>query len=141
MAERAESPSILDKLDEIVPAPLEKFDAFPKLPSTYKSRSESRGFLTLFVAFLASVLVLNDLGEYIWGWPDYEFSIDSDTANDMNVNVDIIVNMPCQRECLIWLFSKLDSAHIMGWPSISNIEGWAINLLRSFRSIISTLGV
>ncbi|KAL4250946.1 Endoplasmic reticulum-Golgi intermediate compartment protein [Abortiporus biennis] len=96
MTERSASPSLLDKLDEMVPTPLEKFDAFPKLEASYKARSESRGFLTLFVGFLAFLLVLNDLGEYIWGWPDYEFSIDPDTANDMNVNVDIIVNMPCQ---------------------------------------------
>ena len=45
---------------------------------------------------MAFLLVLNDLGEYIWGWPDYEFSVDRDGANDMNVNVDLVVNMPCQ---------------------------------------------
>ncbi|KAH7928313.1 DUF1692-domain-containing protein [Leucogyrophana mollusca] len=73
-----------------------KFDAFPKLPSTYKARSESRGFLTLFVALLAFLLVLNDLGEYIWGWTDYEFSVDEPDSSHMNVNVDMVVNMPCQ---------------------------------------------
>ncbi|OBZ72377.1 Endoplasmic reticulum-Golgi intermediate compartment protein 2 [Grifola frondosa] len=97
---RPDSPSLLDKLDEMVPAPLAQFDAFPKLPSTYKARSESRGFLTLFVAFIAFLLVLNDLGEFIWGWPDYEFSVDSDRGNDMDINVDMVVNMPCQCECL-----------------------------------------
>ena len=65
--DRPESPSILDKLDEIVPAPLAQFDAFPKVPSTYKTRSESRGFLTIFVAIVALLLVLNDIGEYIRG--------------------------------------------------------------------------
>jgi len=94
--ERPGSPTLLDKLDDMVPAPLAQFDAFPKLPSTYKARSESRGFLTLFVTLMAFLLVLNDFGEYIWGWPDYEFSVDSDMANDMNVNVDLVVNMPCQ---------------------------------------------
>ncbi|THH31202.1 hypothetical protein EUX98_g2981 [Antrodiella citrinella] len=94
--DRPGSPTLLDKLDEIVPAPLAQFDAFPKLHSSYKSRSESRGFLTIFVAFVAFLLVLNDLGEYIWGWPDHEFSVDTDMANDMNVNVDLVVNMPCQ---------------------------------------------
>lgn len=96
--DRPGSPTLLDKLDEIVPAPLAQFDAFPKLHSSYKSRSESRGFLTIFVAFVAFLLVLNDLGEYIWGWPDHEFSVDTDMANDMNVNVDLVVNMPCQCE-------------------------------------------
>ena len=90
--------NILDKLDELVPAPLAQFDAFPKLPSTYKTRSESRGFLTIFVAFVAFLLVLNDLGEYIWGWPDYEFGVDIDPSNALDINVDMVVNMPCQCE-------------------------------------------
>lgn len=93
---RPGSPTLLEKLDEIVPAPLAQFDAFPKLPTTYKARSESRGFLTVFVALLAFLLVLNDIGEYIWGWPDYEFSVDKEAGNNMNINVDMMVNMPCR---------------------------------------------
>jgi hypothetical protein len=93
--------SILERLDAAVPAPLARFDAFPKLPSAYKARSQSRGFLTLFVAALCLLLTLNDFGEYLWGWPDYEFSVDRDnTSNFMNVNVDMIVNMPCRCECV-----------------------------------------
>ncbi|OSC96947.1 DUF1692-domain-containing protein [Trametes coccinea BRFM310] len=80
----------------MVPAPLAQFDAFPKVPSTYKTRSESRGFLTIFVAFVAFLLVLNDIGEYIWGWPDYEFGVDTDPSNSLDINVDMVVNMPCQ---------------------------------------------
>lgn len=86
--------SLLDKLDDVAPG-LARFDAFPKLPSTYKARSESRGFLTLFVILLAFLLVLNDLAEYIWGWPDYEFSVDTHSASYMDVNVDMVVNTPC----------------------------------------------
>jgi len=87
-----EDQSLLHKLDAAVP----QFDAFPKLPSSYKSRSESRGFFTLLVALVAFLLVLNDLGEYIWGWPDYEFSVDPHAASYMYVNVDMVVNMPCE---------------------------------------------
>ena len=101
--ERSQSPSLLNRLDEMVSTPLAEFDAFPKLPSTYKARSESRGFLTIFVTFMAFLLVLNDLGEYIWGWPDYEFSIDRDMGSDLNINVDMLVNMPCQCTCLRYL--------------------------------------
>ncbi|KAI0311320.1 DUF1692-domain-containing protein [Amylostereum chailletii] len=89
-------PSLLDKLDSMAPAPLKSFDAFPKLPSTYKARSESRGFLTVFVGLLAFLLVLNDIGEYLWGWPDYEFSVDRDQNSFMDVNVDMVINMPCR---------------------------------------------
>ncbi|TDL25545.1 DUF1692-domain-containing protein [Rickenella mellea] len=88
--------SILTKIDKAAPASLQQFDAFPKLPSTYKARSESRGFLTIFVALLSFFLVLNDIGEWIWGWPDYEFSVDRDPSSYMNVNLDMMVNMPCQ---------------------------------------------
>lgn len=95
---RPASPSLLDKLDEIAPASLAQFDAFPKLPATYRARSESRGLLTLFVAFIAFLLVLNDLGEYIWGWPDTEYSVDADTTDGLPINVDMVVNMPCQCE-------------------------------------------
>ncbi|KAK7442515.1 hypothetical protein VKT23_016113 [Stygiomarasmius scandens] len=91
-----EDSSILSKFDSVVPAPLAQFDAFPKIPSTYKARSESRGFLTLFVSLLALLLMLNDIGEFLWGWPDYEFSVDKDESSFMNVNVDLVVNMPCR---------------------------------------------
>lgn len=84
----------MSQLDAAIP--LARFDAFPKLPSTYKARSESRGFFTLLVALIAILLILNDIGEYIWGWPDYEFSIDSQGQSHLNVNVDMVVNMPCQ---------------------------------------------
>jgi hypothetical protein len=93
----AEEPSLLDKLDKV--APLSQFDAFPKLPSTYKARSESRGFMTVFVAFMAFMLLLNDIGEFIWGWPDYEFSVDKNKSSFLNINVDMVVAMPCNREC------------------------------------------
>ncbi|KNZ71699.1 ER-derived vesicles protein 41 [Termitomyces sp. J132] len=88
--------SILDKLDSVVPAPLAQFDAFPKIPSTYKSRSESRGFMTIFVALLALLLMLNDIAEYIWGWPDTEFSVDNNKQSYMGINIDIVIGMPCQ---------------------------------------------
>lgn len=87
--------SLLDKLDGVVPAGLARLDAFPKIPSTYKARSESRGFLTLFVILIAFLLVLNDLAEYVWGWPDYEFNVDNRAKNYMSVNVDMVVNTPC----------------------------------------------
>ena len=98
-ADGSEDSSLLSKLDELVPAPLAQFDAFPKLPETYKTHSESRGFLTLFVAFLAFLLILNDLGEFIWGWPDYEFGVDKMPSATLDINVDMVVNMPCQCEC------------------------------------------
>lgn len=95
--------SLLDKLDSVVPTPLAQFDAFPKLPSTYKARSESRGFMTIFVVLVAFLLVLNDIGEYIWGWPDYDFSVDKDNSPLLLVNLDMTVNMPCKCAYIVFL--------------------------------------
>lgn len=88
-------PSILDKLTYIAPAALANLDAFPKLTATYRARSESRGFITLFVALLAGLLLLNDLGEFLWGWPDYEFSVDRNVNPNLEINLDMVVAMPC----------------------------------------------
>ncbi|KAI0293891.1 endoplasmic reticulum vesicle transporter-domain-containing protein [Multifurca ochricompacta] len=88
--------SLLDKIDAVAPAPLQSFDAFPKLPSTYRTRSSERGFLTLFITFIAFILVANDIGEFLWGWPDYEFGVDHAPDSFLDVNVDLIVNMPCR---------------------------------------------
>ena len=93
----SEESSLLDKLDSTT---LAKFDAFPKLPSTYKARSESRGFMTIFVAFLAFMLVVNDIGEYIWGWPDFEFSVDTNPSKYLSINLDMVVAMPCGCELM-----------------------------------------
>jgi hypothetical protein len=95
MASQSELESIIERLEAVVPENLTRLDAFPKLPSTYKTRTDSRGFLTLFVSLLAFLLILNDIGEYVWGWPDYEFSIDDENAYTMDINVDMVVNMPC----------------------------------------------
>ncbi|KAJ7816527.1 DUF1692-domain-containing protein [Mycena olivaceomarginata] len=87
--------SLLEKLDAAVPAPLAQFDAFPKVPSAYKQRSDSRGFLTIFVGFVTFLLMLNDIGEFVFGWPDHEFSVDTKESSFMNINVDLVVAMPC----------------------------------------------
>lgn len=85
----------IKKLEDLIPASLTKFDAFPKIPKAYKARSESRGFLTLGVLLLAFLLMLNDIGEYLYGWPDYEFGVDDDTTSFLPINLDMTVNMPC----------------------------------------------
>ncbi|EKM84349.1 hypothetical protein AGABI1DRAFT_32491 [Agaricus bisporus var. burnettii JB137-S8] len=91
----SEDDSVLKKLDAAA-APLAKFDAFPKVPSAFKARSESRGFMTIFVMLVALLLMLNDIGEYIWGWPEFKFAVDQDNAPYMFVNLDMVVNMQCR---------------------------------------------
>ena len=50
------------------------FDVFPKMASTYRTRTGERGSSP---SLLSSFVFLNDVGEFVWGWPDYEFGVDS----------------------------------------------------------------
>ncbi|KAF8814192.1 hypothetical protein BYT27DRAFT_7179799, partial [Phlegmacium glaucopus] len=49
----------------------------------------------IFVALLAFTLVVNDIGEFLWGWPDFEFSVDNNPSKYLNINIDLVVAMPC----------------------------------------------
>lgn len=98
------------------PTGVRQFDAFPKVRPTYKSRTTGGGMMTVLgalywcmdpygakslsfiVAILSFILILNDLGDYLWGWRDYDFNIDNNLATIMYVNVDLVVNMPCHCE-------------------------------------------
>lgn len=88
-----EDDSILAKLDAV--APIQKFDAFPKVQPTYKAKSSGGGFWTIVAIVASLLLVMNDLTEYIWGWPDHEFAVDTQVAKTMLLNVDMVVAMPC----------------------------------------------
>lgn len=90
--------SILEELDRIAPANLKAFDAFPKVESTYVSQSQRGGILTAIVASLIFLLVLNDLGEYLYGNAEYRFEVDKGVERELQVNVDLTVAMPCQCE-------------------------------------------
>ncbi|BEJ16377.1 hypothetical protein CspHIS471_0509820 [Cutaneotrichosporon sp. HIS471] len=92
--EEQDGNSLLKELDKI--APMKSFDAFPKVQSTYTAHSRRGGVLTVIVSLIIFLLVLNDLGEFLYGEPDYSFSIDSDLENDLQLNVDLTVAMPCQ---------------------------------------------
>ncbi|KAF8800464.1 hypothetical protein BYT27DRAFT_7245629 [Phlegmacium glaucopus] len=42
------------------------------------------------------MLVVNDIGEFLWGWPDFEFSVDnSNPSKYLNINIDLVVATPC----------------------------------------------
>ncbi|KZT51802.1 DUF1692-domain-containing protein [Calocera cornea HHB12733] len=86
--------SLLSKLDALG-TPLKSFDAFPKVPASYRTRSSGGGFVTLGIVLLCLLLVLNDLAEYVWGMTTYKFIVDDEIAKDLRLNVDITVAMPC----------------------------------------------
>jgi hypothetical protein len=46
----------------------------------------------------------NDLGEFLYGAPDYSFTVDHAVEKDLQLNVDMTVAMPCHCEYLsIWM--------------------------------------
>ncbi|TXT09002.1 hypothetical protein VHUM_02476 [Vanrija humicola] len=79
-----EGSSLLDELDKL--APIKRFDAFPKVQSTYTSKSQRGGLLTAVVGFIIFLLVL----------PSHIFSVDQAIERDLQLNVDITVAMPCR---------------------------------------------
>ncbi|KAG8929880.1 hypothetical protein FRC01_003659 [Tulasnella sp. 417] len=85
--------SLLDKLDNI--APIREFDAFPKVATSYTKRTTLGALATLVVIGLSFLLSLNDVGEFLWGWPDYEYAIDRRYKDTLKINLDMVVNMPC----------------------------------------------
>ncbi|KAG9011029.1 hypothetical protein FRB93_003479 [Tulasnella sp. JGI-2019a] len=89
-----EEKSLLDKLDAI--APIREFDAFPKVARTYYTQTSLGGLATALVIILSFFLSLNDIGEFLWGWPDIEYSVDNRLMATMNINLDMVVNMPCE---------------------------------------------
>lgn len=88
--------ALLEQLDKI--APIRAFDAFPKVQPTYQQRSSRGGVLTAVIAVVIFLLVLNDLGEYMYGDPTFSFAVDHalDGKNsNLQLNVDLTVAMPC----------------------------------------------
>ncbi|QRV74956.1 Endoplasmic reticulum vesicle transporter [Ceratobasidium sp. AG-Ba] len=85
--------SVMDTMEP--PTGVRQFDAFPKVRPTYKSRTTGGGMMTILVVIVSFILILNDLGDYLWGWREYEFDVDTDLAQIMYVNVDLTVHMPC----------------------------------------------
>ena len=73
--------------------------------------------MTIFVIFPAFLLMLNDIGGYIWGWPDFEFSMDDNKSSFLDINVDLVVNMPCKcKSCSHWwyhVYSYVDTSTVI----------------------------
>lgn len=74
------------------------FDAFPKTLPTYKSKSSRGGLFTVVLSVIIAGLVWYELKEYLYGEPTYAFAVDKGIDNDLQINVDMTVAMPCHCE-------------------------------------------
>ncbi|KAK9324784.1 endoplasmic reticulum vesicle transporter-domain-containing protein [Lipomyces orientalis] len=71
------------------------FDAFPKVSSTYTTRSSQGGVVTIVLSIICIFLIWTEMGSYFAGVEEQQFAVDSSIGWDMQVNVDITVAMPC----------------------------------------------
>ncbi|KDE07699.1 hypothetical protein, variant 2 [Microbotryum lychnidis-dioicae p1A1 Lamole] len=77
------------------PPPLNAFDAFKKTNATYKEQTARGGVLTVLLALFIAALVWTELREYIYGEPDYQFSVARGIGHELQVNFDATVATPC----------------------------------------------
>lgn len=82
--------------------------------------------MTALVGAIIFLLVLNDLGEYLYGAPDYAFQVDHDVARDLQLNVDLTVAMPCRCE------SRPDRANIVITIDLRDAVGDRLHLSDAF---------
>ena len=89
--------------------------------------------MTVFVAFMVFMLLLNDIGKFIWGWPDYEFSVDKNKSSFLNINVDMVIAMPCNRECPYSSSRNPADSSGQSWLLIWDVMGDRLFLSGGFR--------
>jgi hypothetical protein len=67
----------------------------PQTNSTYRERTARGGFFTVVIGLLLGALIWTELREYLWGEPDYSFSVDKGISHDLQINFDTTVATPC----------------------------------------------
>ncbi|KAK9235684.1 endoplasmic reticulum vesicle transporter-domain-containing protein [Lipomyces kononenkoae] len=71
------------------------FDAFPKVSSTYSTRSSQGGIVTIVLSIVCIFLIWTEMGSYFAGIEEPQFAVDGSIGRDMQVNLDITIAMPC----------------------------------------------
>ncbi|EFQ97690.1 hypothetical protein MGYG_00729 [Nannizzia gypsea CBS 118893] len=74
---------------------LKTFDAFPKTKPSYTSTSRGGGLWTIFVAILCTLLTCSELITWYRGHENHHFSVERGVSQEMQLNIDTVVAMPC----------------------------------------------
>ncbi|KAK6202330.1 putative ER to golgi transport [Scheffersomyces amazonensis] len=72
------------------------FDAFPKVDSQHTVRSQRGGFSTLMTIFVGLLIVWVEIGGFLGGYVDRQFTVDDEIKSNLFINVDMLVAMPCE---------------------------------------------
>lgn len=72
------------------------FDAFPKVAPQHTVRSSKGGSSTIFLIVSVLFIAYVQIGSWFDGYTINTFTVDSQVQDTIDINMDMVVNMPCQ---------------------------------------------
>ncbi|QID87086.1 ER vesicle protein [Saccharomyces pastorianus] len=77
-------------------AGLKTFDAFPKTEEQYKKKSTKGGLTSLLTYLFLLFIAWTEFGEYFGGYIDYQYTVDNQVRDTVQINIDLYVNTKCE---------------------------------------------
>ncbi|CAL5866367.1 uncharacterized protein PFLUO_LOCUS575 [Penicillium psychrofluorescens] len=74
---------------------LKTFDAFPKTKASYTTASHRGGQWTVLILAVCTILSFTELRTWWRGTENHHFSVEKGISHDLQLNLDVVVNMPC----------------------------------------------
>ncbi|KAJ5584581.1 uncharacterized protein N7459_004381 [Penicillium hispanicum] len=74
---------------------LKTFDAFPKTKSSYTTPTHRGGQWTVLILIVCTVFGLHELKTWYKGTEQHHFTVEKGVSHVLQLNLDIVVNMPC----------------------------------------------
>ncbi|CAN3356694.1 ER-derived vesicles protein Erv41p [Diutina catenulata] len=73
------------------------FDAFPKVDAQHTQRSERGGAHTMLTLLCCLLIGWVEFGAYLGGYIDKQFGVDPVIQQELAINVDMLIAMPCDN--------------------------------------------
>ncbi|KAL4894385.1 endoplasmic reticulum vesicle transporter-domain-containing protein [Aspergillus ambiguus] len=74
---------------------LKTFDAFPKTKPSYTAPSRRGGQWTVLILIICTVFSISEFRTWLRGTENHHFSVEKGVSHDLQLNLDIVVQMPC----------------------------------------------
>ncbi|GEQ71838.1 hypothetical protein JCM33374_g5524 [Metschnikowia sp. JCM 33374] len=75
---------------------VQAFDAFPKVAPEASVRSERGGLSTVLTILCMLMIIWVQVGGFLGGYVDRRFAVDKEIRSSLEINIDMVVAMPCQ---------------------------------------------
>lgn len=72
------------------------FDAFPKVSPEHQQRSQRGGLSTMLTMLCGLMILWIQVGGYLGGYVDHQFAVDLEIRLELQINLDLLIAMPCQ---------------------------------------------